>query len=122
MGACQGEIFAQSLGHGKNHGPRKNKKGVESPPPVLCKSPFLFHSPRRLWKSPVEKGVENVENSELSTDIFPLCPIHAPLWKTPAPESRTPVFLPEAGRYVPAGSRFLFAEMGLKSWFPVKDF
>ena len=32
--------------------------------------PHFFHSPKRLWKTPVEKSVENVENSRLSTGIL----------------------------------------------------
>ena len=38
---------------------------------ILCKSPVLFTPPVELWKTIVEKSVENVENCEFSTVILP---------------------------------------------------
>ena len=39
--------------------------------PSFMSIPHSFHSCGRLWKTPVEKPVENVENSQLSTGILP---------------------------------------------------
>ena len=45
---------------------------------LLCEPKMNIHNPHPLWITPVEKSVENVENSELSTGI-------SFLWKfTPA--------------------------------------
>lgn len=41
----------------------------------LCKLRLYIHNPRKLWKTPVEKPVYTVENSELSTGIFPFFPV-----------------------------------------------
>ena len=38
--------------------------------PSFMSIPHSFHSCGRLWKTPVEKPVENVENSRLSTGIL----------------------------------------------------
>jgi len=36
---------------------------------ILCEPKMNIHSMARLWKTPVEKPVESVENYELSTGI-----------------------------------------------------
>ena len=63
-------IFAQSGPYGKKHGGRKSgKKGIWGRRD-LCKSVLHIHKPHLLWKTPVEKAVENVENSQFSTGIW----------------------------------------------------
>ena len=37
---------------------------------ILCEPKMNIHRAAVLWKTPVEKPVENVENSELSTGIL----------------------------------------------------
>ena len=69
---CQAQIFAQKIGHGKIHDPRKSGKTVEDRRFFLCEPKLNIHNLPGLWKTPVEKPVEIVENSELSTDIFVL--------------------------------------------------
>jgi len=56
----------------KFHHRRKSGKSAEGCPFVLCEPKMNIHNPHPLWKTPVEKPVENVENSELSTGILPL--------------------------------------------------
>ena len=65
-------IFAQKNVHGKIHDPRKSGKSVEACRIFLCEPKLHIHSMPRLWKTPVEKPVEIVENSELSTGFFAL--------------------------------------------------
>ena len=69
---CQAQIFAQKIGHGKIHDPRKSGKTVEGGRIFLCEPKLNIHSTPCLWKTPVEKPVEIVENSELSTGFFAL--------------------------------------------------
>ena len=65
-------IFAQKNVHGKIHDPRKSGKSVEACRIFLCEPKLNIHNTPRLWKTPVEKPVEIVENYELSTGIFAL--------------------------------------------------
>ena len=62
-------IFAQIRPCGKNYDGRKSGKAVEGCRFVLCKSGLHIHTLPKLWKTPVEKPVENVENFEFSTGI-----------------------------------------------------
>ena len=62
-------IFAQRESCGKNHDGRKSGKSGESRHIVLCELKMNIHNPHSLWKTPVDKPVENVENSEFSTGI-----------------------------------------------------
>jgi len=41
-----------------------------------------IHSPVSLWITPVDKTVDNVENSELSTGILILSPVPVSLFPT----------------------------------------
>lgn len=66
---CQGVIFTQNLSHGKIHDPQKSRKSVEGRRIVLCEPAMYIHRPLFLWITPVDKPVENVENSEFSTGI-----------------------------------------------------
>lgn len=54
---------------GKIHHLQKSGENVESGRTVLWKPKMDIHNPHPLWKTPVDKTVENVENSELSTEI-----------------------------------------------------
>ena len=68
--AVKSRIFAQSGPCGKKHGGRKSgKKGIWGRRD-LCKSVLHIHKLLLLWKTPVEKAVENVENSQFSTGIW----------------------------------------------------
>lgn len=67
-------FFAQRMPCGKNHGMRKSGKFVKGCRNGLCKSRMHIHSPVKLWKTLVEKLVENVENWQLSTAISMLSP------------------------------------------------
>jgi len=51
------------------HHRRKSDVSPESRHVFLCEPKVNIHSCLRLWKTPVEKTVENVENSDLSTVI-----------------------------------------------------
>ena len=62
-------FFAQFVPSGENHKPRKSGKSGEGCRFFLCEPKMNIHNPHPLWKTPVEKSVENVENSELSTGI-----------------------------------------------------
>ena len=53
--------------------------------------PHFFHSPKRLWKTPVEKPVENVENFRLSTGILLLSDFLTGCGKASFPVFITPV-------------------------------
>jgi len=66
---CQVRIFAQKICHSKNHHLRKSAECFLCAQFVLCEPKVNIHSTARLWKTPVEKPVENVENYELSTGI-----------------------------------------------------
>ncbi len=68
----KGVIFAQKLTHGKNHNPRKSGKLPEPCRFFLCEPKLNIHNSLCLWKTLVEKLVENVENSEFSTGILSL--------------------------------------------------
>ena len=78
---CQGGIFAQSFPCGKNHHGRKNGKTGIRALETLCKPCLHIHILHPLWKTPVEKPVEIVENCELSTGISPLFPGGGPCGK-----------------------------------------
>ena len=62
-------IFAQRFCCGKKHQPRKSGRIVEGRRIFLCELFLNIHIPLHLWKTPVEKPVEIVENYELSTGI-----------------------------------------------------
>ena len=66
---CQVLIFAQKSSCSEKHYFRKNVKTFRFPQLFLCEPKVNIHSFIILWKTPVEKPVENVENSELSTGI-----------------------------------------------------
>jgi len=68
--ACQVRIFAQKFPHSKKHHLRKSAESFLWPQHILCEPKMNIHSMGSLWKSPVEKSVENVENYELSTGIL----------------------------------------------------
>jgi len=72
---CQVRFFAQKNPHSKKHHLRKSAESFPPSPVILCELKMNIHNIGHLWKSPVEKSVENVENYELSTGI-PM------LWKT----------------------------------------
>lgn len=48
---------------------------------LLCHPLVLFHRDLGLWKTPVEKPVENVENFDFSTAIFSPSPSPYPVQK-----------------------------------------
>jgi len=66
---CQVLIFAQKLSCSKKHHFRKSAKIFRFPSFFLCEPKMNIHRKTILWKTPVDKPVENVENSELSTGI-----------------------------------------------------
>ena len=61
--------FAQKLQIGNIYCLQKSRKSVEACRLFLCKSELNIHSSIPLWISPVDKLVDNVENSGLSTGI-----------------------------------------------------
>ena len=69
--------YAQEIPRGENHGSRKSRNFVTSCHFFLCKSKMYTQPSPCLWKTLVEKSVENVENCEFSTGIsrsyFPGC-------------------------------------------------
>jgi hypothetical protein len=69
IGICQVRIFAQNFRHGKIHHLQKSGVFPESRRFFLCEPKMNIHTLTPLWKTPVEKPVENVENSRLSTGI-----------------------------------------------------
>ena len=60
---------------GKKHGLRKSEKKGEPGRKVLCKSIMHACGGCGLWKTLVEKAVENVENKQFSTGIWLLNPL-----------------------------------------------
>ena len=64
-------FFAQRNRHGKNPTTRKKCGFCEIPFIVLCEPKMNIHKSPPLWKTLVDKTVENVENCELSTGIPP---------------------------------------------------
>jgi len=66
---CQVRIFAQKNPHSKNYYLPKSGESFVLLPFILCEPKMNIHSMARLWKTPVEKPVESVENYELSTGI-----------------------------------------------------
>ena len=58
----------------KNYSGGKSEQTVNTDTSRLCKAPVYIPRDVGLWKTPVEKTVENVENSMLSTGIPALCP------------------------------------------------
>jgi hypothetical protein len=66
---CQVQIFAQKICHSKKHHLPKSGEIRDTPLLILCEPKLNIHRIPRLWKTLVEKSVENVENYELSTDI-----------------------------------------------------
>ena len=67
------QIFAQTIRCGKKHHRRKSGKSVETGKAFLCKAEMHIHNQPWLWKTPVDKPVENVENTWFSTAISHLC-------------------------------------------------
>ena len=61
--------FAQKLQIGNIYSLQKSGKNVEACHLFLCKSKLDIHSPALLLTTLVDKLVDNVENSELSTGI-----------------------------------------------------
>ena len=53
----------------KNHHFQKSAETGTAPPFILCEPKMNIHRITTLWKTPVEKSVENVENYGLSTVI-----------------------------------------------------
>ena len=67
------EFLHKEMACGENHQSRKSGKLV-----TYCRSGFMsiknaYPQPVNLWKTLVDKPVENVENYALSTVISPLC-------------------------------------------------
>ena len=117
---CQDLIFAQRNPCGKNYDPRKSGKSVEGRRFFLCKSKLHIHNRPPLWKTPVEKPVENVENSELSTGISLLSKIRPSCGKECIHHCIIPPPHPHTACYVTAGRKILPDKIGRKSWEPVK--
>ena len=65
-------IFAQTFLRSDNYEGRKSGEFAAVCRNFLCKSKSYEIPARSLWKTPVEKSVENVENSLFSTGIPPL--------------------------------------------------
>ena len=63
-------IFAQRIPLGKNPPQPKKQVFFVAAPQTLCEPKMNIHNPPCLWKTLVDKTVENVENSELSTGIL----------------------------------------------------
>jgi hypothetical protein len=66
----KGVIFAQKIGHGNFHHLRKSKEFVTVCNNHVMSIPKGCGQPGKLWKTPVEKPVKNVEKCELSTGIW----------------------------------------------------
>ena len=69
------EFLHKDMGSGKNYGGRKNWKPLVFCRIKLCQLFFEYPQGCRLWKTPVEMAVENVEKCEFSTGIPPVSQI-----------------------------------------------
>ena len=69
LSLVKSEFLHKLFSIGKSHDMRKSGKSGESRHIVLCELKMNIHNPHSLWKTPVDKPVENVENSEFSTGI-----------------------------------------------------
>ena len=67
--AVKSEFLHKKSPPSKNHHLRKSAETCPGPQFILCEPKMNIHSAACLWKTLVEKSVENVENYELSTDI-----------------------------------------------------
>jgi len=76
--AVKSKKFAQNSHSGKIYGLRKSGRNVEGRRFFLCQSVLHIHSPGSLWKTLVDKLVDNVENFELSTGISVSLPVGNP--------------------------------------------
>ena len=113
-------IFAQIHPCGKNYEGRKSGKAVEGCRIILCKSAQPFHSYPRLWKTPVEKPVESVENFEFSTGISIVALFASACGKVPGPVCIIPPIPDPAACYVTAPCHSLPGIFRRKSWDVVK--
>ena len=119
-GLVKGVIFAQRLPHGKNHHRRKSGKYVEGCRSAVMSIHSAYPQPGKLWKTPVEKSVENVEKCELSTGISPFAKIAPTCGKVCIPVCIT------AGNkwlqtcYVTTRKQILPVKRRMKSWIPWK--
>ena len=68
--SVKSRIFAQRSCCSKKHGRRKSGENRKTGRKNLCKAAVHIHRGCGLWKTPVEKAVENVENYEFSTGIW----------------------------------------------------
>ncbi len=69
--SCQEYLFAQRFPYGKKPQRQKSEKNHEGCRRRLCEPKVSVNNRFHLWITPVERSVENVENCELSTGIFP---------------------------------------------------
>ena len=105
----------------KNNKPRKSGLPTFPGPCFLCKSAVYIHRNQALWISPVEKSVESVENSTLSTGISALWDFLPSCGKKCIPLCIIPDFFRNVPCYV---TGFLSAFSGgirQKSWKAVKS-
>ena len=84
--------------------------------PSFMSIPHSFHSCGRLWKTPVEKPVENVENSQLSTGILPFSNDAAGCGKHGLSGFHNTEFFRHPGCYVTVSSEKIPAERRIKCW------
>ena len=79
--ACQPPHFSQKFSHRQNADFERNFGLLPAPEKALCHLPGIFHKAVELWKTFVEKPVENVENFDFSTGIFLPSPSPGPVQK-----------------------------------------
>ena len=98
----KGGIFAQFFRCGKNHNLRKSRKKREGCRIFLCEPKVDIHNPHPLWKTLVEKLVENVENYGFSTGIPLLSKTRPSCGKVCIPPCIIPGKVSEGACYVTA--------------------
>ena len=118
--AVKGVIFAQRIPHGKNHYRRKNGNLLEGCQLAVMSIPAVYPQPVKLWITPVDKPVENVEKCELSTDILPFAKIAPTCGKHCIPVCITTGNKRLQTRYVTVGKQILPVKRSIKSWIPWK--
>lgn len=83
-------IFHKNLTHRQSDGSGRNFQKRRSLSNALCHPFILFHRDFALWITSVEKPVENVENFDFSTTIFPVSSFPDPVQKFRLAETESP--------------------------------
>ena len=119
--SVKSRIFAQRSCCSKKHGRRKSGENRKTGRKNLCKAAVHTHRGCGLWKTPVEKAVENVENYEFSTGIWLFQRRPGGCGKVCIPVCIKQVTNRLQKRYVTVPQPWPLSESGRKSWRIIKN-